>query len=132
MLPTVQEPLFPGYDDPVPAKDQISVGRRRTLRQRWAIRLGKHPLTGGPLHPQADTEIKPGTGRNRPFRCGTCVHRFLASGGSRDYPKCDLGDGVYTTHSEATDVRGWWPACTAYEPLLTPDLPTRTERTPDD
>lgn len=102
-------PLFPGYD-PGPApestqSDGLSPGQRRTVRQARAVANGVHPLVGGPLHPEASREAKAGDRKGLPFTCGSCVHRVLVG-----FPKCDvLPSGM--SHSEATDVRAWWPAC---------------------
>ena len=120
---TEDVPLFPGFESPEEkfAADplaELSPGQRRTLRQAGDVRNGRHPLTKGPLHPEASREAAPGGSRSKPFTCGGCKH--LASNG--DYLKCFL-PGLNgrpmpwrLSHSEATDVRRWWPACPDYEP----------------
>ncbi|MGG5257482.1 hypothetical protein [Phycicoccus avicenniae] len=90
----------PDNDEP------LSADRRRTLRQRNDIALGRHPLAGAPIHAQAPADAAPGD-RSRPFTCGTCTHRTRRRG----YPKCDLAPD---THGGGTDLRLWWPACTQY------------------
>ena len=106
-------PLFGGFEptDPTPAED-LSAGQRLTRRQAADIALGRHPLTGGQLHPDADRDNA--SGSREPFTCGTCTHR--RPGGFRAYPKCTNFDGRLITHGPASDVRAWWPACTYYEP----------------
>lgn len=91
-----------------------SDGARRTERQAQLIKLGQHPLMSGPLHPDADRSAHRTDGKSLPFRCGSCVHRITVGAGSKSYPKCDL---TSMSHSEASDVRAWWPACPSYEPL---------------
>lgn len=105
-------PLFGDYDEAQPEPEKLSAGRRRTLRQADMVQRGVHPLTRLPLHEQA-TEVPKGT-RAAPFTCGSCVHRVIVSRGAKDYPKCDVDNGAVASHSEATDVRAWWPACTRY------------------
>lgn len=96
--------------------EKLSAGRRLTLRQAAKLAKGIHPITGGRLHPEAaphDDREAAGT------RCGGC--RFRVTG---DYPKCRWPDPreyliaklPRVTHGPATDCRGWWPACTDWEP----------------
>lgn len=123
-------PLFEGYDPPEPPvevrREEISADRRRTIRQQQDVTNGVHPLTRGPLHPEATTfrhapipgvsaaechGAEPCSGRRDPFTCGSCVHRV-----DMGWPKCDANGPKALTHSAATDVRAWWPACMSYEP----------------
>ena len=78
----------------------LSAGRRLTLRQKTDVEKGVHPLVGGPTRPELGT-------------CGDCAHRTGNHGGNRTYPKCDL---LPVTHSAASDVRAWWPACPSHSP----------------
>lgn len=84
---------------------------RRTKRQKQGLAEGRHPLTRGPLHPDAaphDDRSAPGA------RCGSC--RLRQPGQD---PKCHLrnadGQRPYVKRSNATDVRAWWPACVHYQ-----------------
>lgn len=93
----------------------LSAGRRLTLRQARDLEAGRHPLTRGPLHPDA---APAGDRESAGARCGTC--RFRRAG---TYPKCWHGWSGQQgeapprlSHGPATDVRGWWPACRDYEP----------------
>lgn len=101
----------------------LSPDRRRTLRQAAALARGVHPLALAlgwriRLHPDA----APADDRKAPgLRCGTCRFREVLGYHSRSYPKCahgapGTGDGPRMSHGAATDVRGWWPACTDHEP----------------
>jgi hypothetical protein len=73
--------LEPGAVPPVPA-EKLSAGRRLTARQHVQLAAGIHPLTRGPLHPDA----APAEPRDAPgLRCGACAHRVLA--GRRGFPK---------------------------------------------
>lgn len=83
--------------------EKLSADRRRTLRQRADVERGRHPLTGGRLSSEPDV------------RCGNCRFRELFGHHNRSYPKCTRADGLYLTHSAASDVRAWWPACTEHE-----------------
>lgn len=123
----------PAWTDPT-----LSPDRRRTLRQRDAIDTGRHPLTGGPLHPSSLGKYASKGDAGMPFTCGSCRFREVLRHHDGRYPKC-LRDLTYGGHDAAsvrlsdvknvsrgasTDVRGWWPACTGYEagdPGLSPD-----------
>jgi hypothetical protein len=128
------EPLLPldwPEPEPQPQEERLSPDRRRTLRQRDAIARGVHPLNGFPLHAWADSSAQPGE-RTAPFTCGSCRFRVLVGWHRKTYPKCvwdasrvdqDAGDfeartldeARFISHSTATDVRAWWPACVKYE-----------------
>lgn len=114
-----------------PPKDDLSADRRRTVRQREAIRLGGHPLAlvfpTIRLHPDAPRPLDGPGGHEPGPRCGGCLHRRLYSGnGNRAFPKCFAGTPRQTgsvppapprvSCSGATDVRAWWPACTDFTP----------------
>lgn len=84
--------------------EKLSAGRRRTLRQQADLAAGRHPATGLPLN---DTGAK----------CGSCIHhRAIEShrGGSY-WHKC-AASKLGLSHSEASDIRISWPACTKWEP----------------
>ena len=105
--------LFDGYDpaEPIP-QPTLSSDRRRTVRQAQDVATGRHPLTRGPLHPDASRDRTRESGRRDPFTCGTCVHRDTRF----TFPKCLALGPKALSHSAATDVRAWWPACPSYEP----------------
>lgn len=104
--------LDPGAAAPPEPAEKLSAGRRLTLRQRNDLAAGRHPLTGGPLHPHA----APAEPRDAPgLRCGGCRFRMYLGGGRRGYPKCDNPNTPYS-HGPATDVKAYWPACPLYEP----------------
>ena len=96
---------------PARAGEQLSAGRRRTLRQRADLEAGRHPLAGGPL------AVGPS------LTCGDCRFREVLPYHARSYPKCQWrppGAGPSSwpprvSHGSATDVRAWWPACPDYE-----------------
>jgi hypothetical protein len=117
-----ETPLFDGYEPPErPNVEVLSAGQRLTLRQAENASRGVHPLTRGPLHPEASRDATRGDKRNLPFTCGSCVHR-APSEGPRDYPKClwrPTPDArmPFVTSGPATDCRGWWPACPQYQPM---------------
>lgn len=113
---TDQDPLFGGYEPPPTTDDpELSADRRRTKRQLERVRDGRHPLTRGPLHRLASTDAAPGDETGLPFRCGSCRFRRLERWHNRSFPKCVVFDGARMSHSAATDVRAWWPACRDYE-----------------
>ena len=124
------ETLFPGYEPPerelAPSeKTDLSADRRRTLRQAEAIAAGRHPLTGGRLHPLASRHRDADSPKSDPFTCGSCWFRDLFQPGNRKVAKCTFGmtnehryvtDAPRISGSVATDVRAWWPACPDYSP----------------
>lgn len=131
----LDEPLFGGYEPPAqPESDvELSADRRRTQRQGQQIAIGRHPLTGGPLHPLASRHRDADSPKTDPFTCGSCYFRNTARYHGKTYPKCWLpgprtgetykvGDVTMTigypraTHGAASDVRAWWPACPDYSP----------------
>lgn len=101
--------------------EKLSAGRRLTLRQTADLNAGRHPLTGGRLHPDA---APAGDRTAAGTRCGTCRFRVVGGYHGRHYPKCHWPnpDEYLTanlprvTHGPATDCRQWWPACETYEP----------------
>ena len=111
------EEILPGMPDvpPVFEVPKGSAGQRLTERQANDVRQGRHPLTGGKFHEQADMGAKVGDSKNLPFRCGSCIHRLLLRHHDGTYPKCERSE---MTHGTATDVRAWWPACPQWEDSL--------------
>lgn len=114
----------------------LSADQRRTLRQADDVAAGRHPLTGGPLHPLASRHRDASAPKDDPFTCGSCLFRRVEKYHDRSYPKCVLPGAVRVyrrgedgnwrwetvegapraTHSAASDVRAWWPACRDYSP----------------
>jgi hypothetical protein len=100
--------------------EKLSADRRRTLRQTADLAKGRHPLTGGRLHPDA----APAGDRAAPgLRCGTCRYRQVIGYHNRAYGKClwpnengDLNELPRVTHGAGSDVRRWWSACSDYQP----------------
>jgi len=139
------EMLFEGYDPAEPAPvEKVSADRRRTLRQAAYVAAGIHPLTKGRLHPLASRNRDADSPKSDPYTCGSCYFRIVDKYHDRSYPKCWLPgpvrayrkgrDGEWrwetiegaprATHSAASDVRAWWPACEQYVPgdsSLSPD-----------
>lgn len=102
----------PPPSEPAPKE---SAGVRRTKRQAALLAAGKHPLStvltrSLRLHAEAaPADDHQAEGR----RCGTCQFRQQNGWG---YPKCTFGNGLRASHSEASDCRAWWPACTDHQP----------------
>lgn len=99
------------------------------ITQRAAIRigLGYHPLANvAPnlkLHADACSDV---TDRESGPRCRGCVFAVPAGWHGKAYRKCAYGSpdpqmtlegAERASHSEATDLRLWWPACTDYQPI---------------
>ena len=118
----------PLFDLPTPAEPQPKEKPAASLRRRQAeaIAAGWHPLGVAldipirlhPDVPRADPTRPGETSLGLPLdsrhpRCGGCVHRKLEDWRGK-YTKCNLPGRA--THGLGTDVRGWWPACTAWEP----------------
>lgn len=116
--------LFP--DDglrvaPDPGEPELTAGERLRRRQAGRIANGYHPLSsGGPLRllPGAPRPLsrEDAAGLGDYPSCGGCRFRVSMGGHARPFPKCVWGDGSpRATHSEASDVRAWWPACETWE-----------------
>lgn len=133
-LEAVDEPLFPGYEPPpTEPEPELSAGQRLTLRQANDIAEGRHPLTRGRLHSLASRHRDASAPKDDPFTCGSCYFRQVVKYRGKSYPKCvfdprrDADDtlDMYAriSHSTASDVRAWWPACPDYSPSdrISPD-----------
>lgn len=109
---TAEAGLFDLPDDsPEPAGQTSRAERRRQLIAA-RIQAGWHPLGRNiRLHP--DAAVGPD---DDGLHCGTCRFREIHRYHDKSYPKCVYGDGVRVTHSETSDVRAWWPACTDHQP----------------
>lgn len=112
------EPVIPA--EPV---ERLSAGGRLRVRQQAMVANGRHPLTRGVLHPDASRDRTRESGKSDPFTCGSC--RFRRTG--YEFPKCLVPNPLTgkphvdrLSHSTTTDVRAWWPACPAYEPIEEP------------
>jgi hypothetical protein len=118
----VSAPLFDVA--PTDQRPKLSGDARRAQRQAEAIRRRQHPLAVAlqvaiPLH--ADAPADPLDRQAPGLRCRTCKHREPRGGVAGSYQKCWLpGDGRVRhpriSGGPGTDVRGWFPACTSYEP----------------
>lgn len=87
------------------AKTQKKRGNRinYTRRAQERIVLGVHPLAGRKLADNGET-------------CGSCGLAVRLDYHSRAYWKCEAENHRYVTHSEATDIRLYWPACRLWQP----------------
>lgn len=104
------------YRVEIPEQPVLTLGQR----QRDKITAGLHPLSG--TGSTGSLRLAPeGTGT-----CGSCVHRrSVATSYRGQHPKClygkqrlpdsELSIAPRVAHSEQTDCRAWWPACTDYE-----------------
>lgn len=126
----VQRPLFP-MPDPKIGEHTRGEWLDKGTKGRAMVRiaLGIHPLEaivpGLKLHPDASRDVDD---RTTEPRCGSCVYAVSVGWHNRSYRKCAYGspDPAMTlegasraAHSEASDLRLWWPACTTYEPQPT-------------
>ena len=96
---------------PTPGGTELSADQRRTLRQRQRLERGVHPIAHRGLHPEAPRVTDPNQAGDGP-RCGSCARLEASPYHNRRYLKCAL---VGTTNGAGTDMRRWWPACTAWE-----------------
>jgi hypothetical protein len=115
---------------PVPAEQQIEPPARKSPQERLKaqqlalIEHGMHPLSlvraaGNVfLHPDAP---RSGDKAAAGPRCGACAFWVRKHYHARDYAKCEWPDrpGRYprVSHSAASDVPKWWPACRDFEPV---------------
>lgn len=118
----------------------LTPGERMRLKQAERIRAGWHPLSYSGatilLHPDAGRPTSREEAIPGAPTCGTCTFRVLAGGHARSFPKCIYGRTVReippeeqrkhgpkrvittprATNGLASDVRAWWPACSAWKP----------------
>jgi hypothetical protein len=79
----------------------LSYGARLTLRNRALLDKGIHPATRCATKPELGT-------------CAGCVHHQALGYHGKTWHKCEhhtLG----MSHSEASDIRVSWPACTRFQ-----------------
>jgi len=86
--------------------------RARSETQHLLMSVGMHPLAklikGLRLHKDAapmDDKLAPG------LRCRDCAELFHQTYTVRRYLKCKN----YPSRGEASDIRGWWPACEVFK-----------------
>lgn len=108
-------------------KEPLSRTAQHHRKVARRIGSGVHPL-GHPicLHPDAPRDLDHQESKRSTSdgpRCGSCKFRVLVEYHNRSWPKCHLptvigGRETYPrdTHSEASDIAAWWPACTSWEP----------------
>lgn len=117
----MSDQLFEVPDDAYvipPPKEELSRSERRHRLIATRIATGEHPL-GKPVLLHAKASRDPND-RESGLRCGTCVFRVLVGHHNRSYPKCwypsvEAYPHPRDTHSDASDVRKWWPACMGYQ-----------------
>lgn len=85
-----------------PEEEHLSAGQKLTIRNNRSLAAGIHPATLRPLAPGDWT-------------CATCEHHEIVDHRSRTYHKCEL-HRLGMRHSEASDIRVSWAACTLYLP----------------
>jgi len=100
-----QPALFGDEVASIGLRDKVSTARR----QRATLARGFHPISGYPLHEQA-APIDDRTAEG--LRCRNCF--FAGRAIHADVFKCSLDSGAHITHGEATDLRLWFPACSAH------------------
>jgi hypothetical protein len=102
-----------------PEPEELTRGERRKRLVATRIATGIHPL-GRPVLLHADANRDPEDRATGP-RCGTCVFRVLLSHHDKTYPKCWYPSTTSyphprDTHSDSSDIRAWWPACSGWQP----------------
>lgn len=107
----VTPPLF---EDVGPVIRQVvetkeSADSRRLRKQEAAAALGIHPITKGPLHPEAARGFAHEP--RAPFTCGSCAFRRQIGKAM----KCTGHDERYATASVTTNCLAEFPACPSYE-----------------
>lgn len=102
-----------------PEPENLTPTEKFHRRIATRIATGLHPLGKAiPLHADAARE-RGGPG----LKCGDCRYRENLRHHDKSYPKCRLPLMVgerptypRDTHSDASDVRAWWPACRDFQP----------------
>ena len=96
----MSERLFdPGPPAETPVPEVMSATQRLTRRNQKLLEGGIHPATRRPVLTTGD-------------RCGDCVHHVVVRH-DRAWHKCEKHQ-LGISHSEASDIRVGWPACTLY------------------
>lgn len=88
---------------------------RRTRTQKETLAMGVHPATRARL-----------LSAEWGYTCGDCAHVRAAPLSRRTVFKCQL-HRLGPSHSEASDIRLWWPACTRFridQPVNQPERRT--------
>ena len=95
-------------EHPTPVQPPRTPGKRTnyTANNKAKLDAGIHPATLLPVRLEGGT-------------CGTCVHHQAYTWQSKMFHKCDI-HRLGESHSEASDIRVHWPACTKYEAECTP------------
>jgi hypothetical protein len=101
----------------------LSPDAARTRRQIAALGRGVHPITAGPLHPDAPDDATPKDRFPREGTCGTCAFLVYLDDATPKHPnrrtlKCNWANGARITRGPASDVRRWWPGCAQYTPVV--------------
>lgn len=86
---------------PLPDQPKLSAGQKITLRNRQALANGQHPANGLPMLDDGST-------------CGDCAHLARMGYRGKTYIKCPH-HRFGLSHSEASDMRVSWPACSKFE-----------------
>jgi hypothetical protein len=97
----------PRIADPIPPG--LSRRQRETVKALQAIDLGRHPVTGLPLFPDAPLDASRKDRYRRWGTCGSCVHIETTVYCSTRILSC----GISTSN---TGGRRWYPACIQYKP----------------
>lgn len=113
-------PLPPGA-----RRRPLGLQAKRTIRQRFLLRTGYHPLSplvrGRTLrlHPSApppDDRKAPGA------RCGGCEWAQPLDENLPGNLRCWVNNGRRVTRGGATEVRAWWPGCEDWTAESEPDV----------
>lgn len=106
-------PLFPDLGaGPVPDRLKgLGQDARRTLRQADLIAAGYNP--GSRLPVRADA-AKDRTGPG--LRCRGCRFFYRTGAGNKTFNKCEQIGTRDARGAWGPDMRGWWPACRAFQP----------------
>ncbi|MGH6654433.1 MAG: hypothetical protein ACRDVE_04420 [Actinocrinis sp.] len=100
-------------------KPVLTAGEALRARQQARLDVGLHPLSMPGRHTiRLHADAAPAADKSaHGLRCGGCRFReLLLSEGGRAFPKCMWRGGSRASHSTASDVRSWWPACRDFEP----------------
>lgn len=104
----------PLFDDVGPVirkgnETKESADSRRHRKQEADVQRNIHPITKGPLHPEANWVFAHGS--KEPFTCGTCEWRRQVGKAQ----KCTNYMEQYATPSVTTNCLAEFPACPRYE-----------------
>lgn len=97
-----------------PIPKGLSRRKRRTALALRKLELGRHPLTGLPLHEQAPLfvirQVHHKRAKPLAFTCGSCAHLHRVIFAASSALDCDLAVAD-------NSAKAWYPGCAQWKPI---------------